>query len=34
VAPPGEAHATKAAIIRNDDNIAGKRRIGFLRELL
>jgi len=29
VAPPVEAHATIAAIIRHDDNIAGKRRIGF-----
>jgi hypothetical protein len=33
-APPAEAHATTAAIIRQDDNIAGKRRIGFsLKEL-
>jgi hypothetical protein len=28
-APPVDAHATTAAIIRQDDNIAGKRRIGF-----
>jgi hypothetical protein len=26
---PVDAHATTAAIIRQDDNIAGKRRIGF-----
>jgi hypothetical protein len=28
-APPLEAHAATAAIIIQDDNIAGKRRIGF-----
>jgi hypothetical protein len=27
--PPVEAHATTATIIRQDDNIAHKRRIGF-----
>jgi hypothetical protein len=27
--PPVDAHATTAAIIRQDDNIAGKRRIGL-----
>jgi hypothetical protein len=28
--PPAEAHATTAAIIRQDDNIVGKRRMASL----
>jgi hypothetical protein len=32
VVPPDEAHATKVASIRNDDSIAGKRRIGSPRK--